>query len=432
MWTWGDNAYGQLGDGSITDRSTPVQVAGLSGIVAVSASAHHSFALRSNGTVAVWGRNNLGQLGDGTTTMRRTPVSVSNLTGVAFVGSGRDHGLAALTDGSVRTWGRNDTGQLGDGTTTNRTVPVTVTGLTGVVDVHGGAEYSIALRVDGPPDSTPPTAPGQPVGSSSTSTTIGLTWAAASDDVSASLLYHVFRDGTLAASVTSASANVSFTDTGLQPGSTHTYVITALDAAMNESDPSPESAPITVLTGPSAIFTDDFSSGTLANWTSVTRFTIDAANGSLAAPSARAAVSNQTAFLDQDPRRDLHEPLPELASQRRRTDRLDHAAPSPIDIVGPRRPGTCEYIGVLALRSDVSGVTRASTTALGSGWHALEVCGTVGAAGTWDLYRDGVRIVAGWVANTGTTSIGGFELGNSNAGTWTANVDDVRVDQVPG
>ena len=88
--------------------------------------------------------------------------------------------------------------------------------------------------------------------------------------------------------------------------------------------------------------------------------------------------------------------------------------------------------GVLSVRSDVSGTTRASGVSLGSGWHALEVCTTVGAAGVWDLYRDGTRIVTGWIANSGTANIGRIELGNPNPGTWTANVDDVRVDQAPG
>ena len=166
-------------------------------------------------------------------------------------------------------------------------------------------------------------------------------------------------------------------------------MITAIDAAMNEGDPSPESAPITVLSGPSAIFTDDFSSGSLANWTSVTRFTIDAANGSLAAPSARAAVSNQTAFLTKT----LGATYTNLCLSWRvnvaaRTGsimllRLRSASSGPVARV------LVNTSGVLALRSDVSGVTRASTTALGSGWHGLEVCGTVGAAGTWDSIGTG-------------------------------------------
>jgi alpha-tubulin suppressor-like RCC1 family protein len=432
VWAWGDNAYGQLGDGTVSDRTQPVQVAGLAGIVAVSAGAHHSYALRANGTVAAWGRNNLGQLGDGTTTLRRTPVTVSALAGVASIGSGRDHGLAVLGDGTVRSWGRNDAGQLGDGTITNRTSPVSVSGLTNAVDVHGGAEYSMALRVDGPPDTTPPTPPGQPSGSSSSPGTIDLSWAAALDDVSTTLLYRIFRDGVLAGSTTSSSASVSFTDSGLQPDSTHTYVVTALDAATNESGPSPVSEPITVLSGPSAIFADDFSSGTLANWTASTRFSIDSTIGSPGPPSARAAVSNQTAILAKT----LSASFSNLCVSWRvnvsaRTGsiallRVRTSADGPVARV------LVNSSGVLALRSDVSGTTLASGVQLGSGWHSLEVCGTVGTAGAWDLYRDGTRIVNAWVANTGTTPIRSLEIGNSNAGTWTANVDDVRVDQTPG
>ena len=70
--------------------------------------------------------------------------------------------------------------------------------------------------------------------------------------------------------------------------------------------------------------------------------------------------------------------------------------------------------------------------ALGSGWHHLELCGTVGAAGAWDLYRDGVRIVNGWVANTGTTPIGRIQIGDTAAKTFTINWDDVVLDLVAG
>ena len=267
VWSWGDNAFGQLGDGTVVDARAPVRVSGLTDVVAIVAGAHHSLALRADGTVASWGRNNLGQLGDGTLTERRSAATIPSLIGVVSIGAGRDHGFAILDDGTVRAWGRNDFGQLGDGTTTDRLSPVPVSGLSGVVEVHGGAEYSLALVSDGPPDTGPPTAPGQPIGSSTAPRSIALTWAAASDDVSSSLTYHVFRDGMPAGSVSSSAATVAFTDTGLQPNSIHTYTVTALDGASNESDPSPASDPITVIPAPSAIFADDFSSGSFANWT---------------------------------------------------------------------------------------------------------------------------------------------------------------------
>ncbi len=87
----------------------------------------------------------LGQLGNGTITNRSTPSVVTGLSDVVSIGTGRDHSLAILSDGTVRSWGQNDFGQLGDGSTTNRTTPVTVGGLSGAVAVHGGREYSIAL-----------------------------------------------------------------------------------------------------------------------------------------------------------------------------------------------------------------------------------------------------------------------------------------------
>ena len=88
--------------------------------------------------------------------------------------------------------------------------------------------------------------------------------------------------------------------------------------------------------------------------------------------------------------------------------------------------------GTLLVRSDVANTQQSSSTAIGTGWHEIELCGTVGAATTWDLYRDGTRIVNAWAANTGTTPVGLIQIGDNAARTMTLNFDHVRVDQSPG
>jgi len=149
VWAWGRNNYGQLGDGTTTERHTPVQVANLTGVQAIAGGFSHSLALRSDGTVWAWGRNSKGQLGDGTTTNRTTPVQVLNLTGVQAIAGGFFHSLALKSDGTVWAWGYNHFGQLGDGTTANRTIPVQVADLTGVQAIAAGSDHSLALRNDG-------------------------------------------------------------------------------------------------------------------------------------------------------------------------------------------------------------------------------------------------------------------------------------------
>lgn len=153
VWSFGANASGQLGDGTATGRSTPVQVAGLTGVTAIAAGSAHSVALKSDGTVVAWGMNSYGQLGDGTTTQRNQPTPVPGLTGVTAIAAGGNHTLALKSDGSVVAWGYNLAGQIGDGTAgsgNNRTSPVAVSGLTsGVIAIAGGANHSLAAKSDG-------------------------------------------------------------------------------------------------------------------------------------------------------------------------------------------------------------------------------------------------------------------------------------------
>ena len=150
VWTKGDNGRGQLGDESMSARSTWAPVPGLSGVRQIAAGASTGYALSSDGSVKAWGSNRRGQVGDGSTTDRLTPVSVSDLSGVTQIAAGTNTGYALLSGGSVKAWGLNDSGQVGDGSATNRMTPVQVSGLTsGATQLAGGLATGYALLSDG-------------------------------------------------------------------------------------------------------------------------------------------------------------------------------------------------------------------------------------------------------------------------------------------
>lgn len=148
VMAYGRNLYGQLGDGTSTNRWAPVPVLGLDDALAVSAS-HHSLALRANGTVWAWGRNNFGQLGDGTTTDRWVPAPVPGLTGVVAIACGEWHSLALRWDGTVWAWGRNVHGQLGDGARDDRWQPIPIGGIERVLGIAAGYDHSLATQAGG-------------------------------------------------------------------------------------------------------------------------------------------------------------------------------------------------------------------------------------------------------------------------------------------
>ena len=160
LWTWGGNSSGQLGDGTTTSRRSPGTVAG-GGLnwCQISARTYYSAipsaaAIKSDGTLWTWGINLYGQLGDGTTTNRSSPGTVAGGgTNWCFVEVGADfyvYMVALKTDGTLWTWGCNGSGQLGDGTTTNRSSPGTVAGGgTNWCAVSAGSRFTAAIKTDG-------------------------------------------------------------------------------------------------------------------------------------------------------------------------------------------------------------------------------------------------------------------------------------------
>lgn len=149
LWGIGQNGAGQLGDGTNTVRSSPVQVgSGLSNWVSANTGGSHSMAINSNNQLYTCGYNNLGQLGHGDGTHRNTFTQVGTLTNWRQAVGGYRFSTAIKTDGTIWAWGHNGYGQLGDGTSTDRNSPVQIGSLTDWKAVSSGWYHIIALKND--------------------------------------------------------------------------------------------------------------------------------------------------------------------------------------------------------------------------------------------------------------------------------------------
>ncbi|MCL1983198.1 MAG: hypothetical protein FWG53_08975 [Clostridiales bacterium] len=155
LLAFGRNDHGQLGDGTITEydsewnaiednnRAQPTEI--MNGVAAVAAGSVHSIAVMEDGSLWCWGENNYGQLGDGTVASSAVPVKI--MDSAIFAVAGDCHSLAIKSDGSLWAWGDNRFGQLGDGTDIDSCVPVKI--MDDVVFAAAGNYHSIAIKSDG-------------------------------------------------------------------------------------------------------------------------------------------------------------------------------------------------------------------------------------------------------------------------------------------
>ncbi len=150
---WGDNATGQLGDGTYDQRSSPVKVSNVSNAVQVASGGDHTCARVTNGDVYCWGDNSFGQIGSDPETVPNsaTAIKVDGVTGATSIAAGSQHTCALLADKTVSCWGNGLWGALGVGDANGNSsfTPLAVTGLTDVTQIAAGMSHTCALRGSG-------------------------------------------------------------------------------------------------------------------------------------------------------------------------------------------------------------------------------------------------------------------------------------------
>jgi len=128
---WGNNYYGQLGNGSTTSSTSAVSVSGISNATQVSSGSNYSCAVLDDNTIKCWGQRTSGKLGNGSTggtgsnDKSTSPVAVTGISDAVQVSAGKNHTCALLTNGGIKCWGDGSYSKLGDGDNNDRNTPVT-------------------------------------------------------------------------------------------------------------------------------------------------------------------------------------------------------------------------------------------------------------------------------------------------------------------
>jgi alpha-tubulin suppressor-like RCC1 family protein/sugar lactone lactonase YvrE len=151
LWTWGSNAYGQLGNGVPTSALLPTRVGSGTDWLTVACGANHTVAIKGNGELWAWGNNDSGQVGNGTWGLNpvTAPVRIGTDTDWASVGGGHTHTLAIKRNGELWAWGNNANGRLGDGTTVSRTTPTRIGTDSDWASVAGALSHSLGIKRGG-------------------------------------------------------------------------------------------------------------------------------------------------------------------------------------------------------------------------------------------------------------------------------------------
>jgi alpha-tubulin suppressor-like RCC1 family protein len=154
-WSWGDNAFGQLGNNTVTSYSSPIAVVGSHSFIRISAGTDTAAALKSDGSMWCWGSNSVGQCGNNAAALSySSPVQVVGSHSFIMMSSGFNNVMALKANGTVWCWGNNASGQLGDNSRTNRSSPVAVVGSHSFINISYGASLEVnsttaALKSDG-------------------------------------------------------------------------------------------------------------------------------------------------------------------------------------------------------------------------------------------------------------------------------------------